>query len=235
MDNYMQENTMNRETVSAESAKAFVTQVFGWMFLALMISGVISYVFASSDLFKLLIDSATHKPSTLYWVALFSPIAIVIAMGYGLEKLSFGVILILFVAYASLIGICLSSIFRMFDPIVLAKTFGVTAGTFGVMAIAGYTTKADLSRFGMILWFAFVGIFLASFINILIGSSMLSLMIDVIGIFVFTGLIAWKMQLVRKMAEEYGTSQPKMAVWMGLQLYVSFVNLFLTLLRFMRR
>jgi hypothetical protein len=235
MDNYMQENTMNRETVSAESAKAFVTQVFGWMFLAMVISASIAYAFATSDLIYMLFDQATGKPSPLFWIALFSPFAIILVMNFGLEKLHFAVILSLFIAYASLMGISLSTVLLAYDPMAIVKAFGITAGTFGIMAVAGYTTKADLSRMGMILIFALVGALLATFLNLFMGSSQLSLIIDVAFIVIFTGLIGWKMQVIRKMGEQVGTTQPKLAVYMALSLYITFINLFLTILRFMRR
>jgi uncharacterized protein len=239
MNNYMpqqqfqQDNSYN-EAVSAESAKAFVTQVFGWMFLAMVLSAGLAYAFATSDLIYLLFDGQTGKPSPLFWIALLSPIAVVLAMNFGIEKLSFGVIIALFIAYAALMGISLSTIFLVYEPMAIVKAFGITAGTFGIMAVAGYTTKADLSRFGMIMIFGVVGIVLASVFNLFIESSGLSLLIDVVCIIVFTGLI-WKMQMVRQMGEQVGTTQPKMAVFMALSLYITFINLFLTILRFMRR
>ncbi len=230
-----QENAFSKEQVSAASAKAFVTQVFGWMFLAMVISASIAYAFATSDLIYMLFNNTTGKPTPLFWIALLSPIAIVLVMNFGMEKLSFGVMIALFVGYASLMGISLSTVFLAYDPIAIAKAFGITAGTFGIMAVAGYTTKADLSKFGMIMVFGVIGIVLAMVMNMFMQSSQLSLIIDIVCIIVFTGLIAWKMQMVRQMGEQVGTTQPKMAVFMALSLYITFINLFLTILRFMRR
>ncbi len=232
---YGQSNILNHDVVTASDVKAFVTQVFGWMFLALVMTGAIAYAFASSEFIYMLFDNVTGKPTPLYWVSIFSPMVIPFLMAYGIERFSFGVILALFLVYASLIGICLSTIFLAYDPIMIAKAFGITAGTFGIMAITGYTTKADLSKFGMILVFASVGIFMALLANYFMQSSGFGLLIDIVCIIVFTGLIAWKMQIVRQLGEQYGTTQPKMAVFMGLNLYVTFLNLFLTILRFMRR
>lgn len=233
---YGQENFVDKEVVSAESAKAFVTQVFGWMFLAMILSGGIAYAFATSDLIYMLFDGTTGKATPFFWIALLSPIGIVLLMNLGLEKLSFAVILALFIVYASLMGISLSVIFLRYDELAIAKAFGITAGAFGVMAVAGYTTKADLSKFGMIMIFGLVGIVIASLFN-MFGSenSQFSLLIDIACIIVFTGLIAWKMQMVRQMGEQVGTTQPKLAVFMALSLYITFINLFLTILRFMRR
>lgn len=234
-NNYGQDNFIDREVVAAESAKAFVTQVFGWMFVALVLSAGLAYAFATSDLIYMLFDGQTGKATPLFWIALFSPIGIVLLMNFGIEKLSFAVIISLFIAYAALMGISLSTIFLAYDPMMIVKAFGMTAGTFGIMAVAGYTTKADLSKFGMIMIFGVIGIILASIFNMFMGSSGLSLIIDVVCLIVFTGLIAWKMQMVRQMGEQYGTTQPKMAVFMALTLYITFINLFLTILRFMRR
>ncbi|MEO5645017.1 MAG: Bax inhibitor-1/YccA family protein [Bacteroidia bacterium] len=233
---YGQNNFIDKEAVSAEAAKAFVTQVFGWMFLAMVLSAGIAYAFATSDLIYMLFDHVTGKPSAFFWVALLSPIGIVLLMNFGLEKLSFGVILLLFISYASLMGISLSTIFLAYEPLAIAKAFGITAGAFGVMAVTGYTTKTDLSKFGMIMIFGLVGIVIASLFN-MFGSanSQFSLLIDIACIIVFTGLIAWKMQMVRQMGEQVGTTQPKLAVFMALSLYITFINLFLTILRFMRR
>ncbi|CAN5177626.1 Bax inhibitor-1/YccA family protein [soil metagenome] len=236
MNQYMpQENTLNREQVSAEAAKAFVTQVFGYMFLALVISATMAYAFSTSSLINHIFDPFTHKPTPLFYISVFSPIAIVLLLGYGLEKLSLAAVIGLFVAYASFIGISLSTIFLVYDPMMIVKAFAVTAGTFGIMAVVGYTTKADLSKFGMLMMFALIGAMLAFVLNFFIKSDGLSLIVDIVFIIVFTGLIGWKMQMVRQMGEQFGTTQPKMAVWMGLQLYVTFINLFLTILRFMRR
>jgi FtsH-binding integral membrane protein len=232
---YGQDNFINKDVVSAESAKAFVTQVFGWMFVAMIISATLAYAFATSGLISMLIDSFTHRPTPFFWITVLSPIAIVIAMNVGIEKFSFAVILSLFIAYASLIGISFSTLLLRYDPMAIVKAFGITAGSFGVMAVAGYTTKADLSRFGMIMIFGFFGILAAIIMNIFMQSSQLSLIIDIVCIIVFTGLIAWKMQMVRQMGEQVGTTQPKLAVFMALSLYISFINLFLTILRFMRR
>lgn len=232
---YGQSNIFTRDVVTAEDVKAFVTQVFGWMFLAMVITGAIAYTLASTDFVTYLYDGQTGKATPLFWITIFSPMIIPFIMASGIEKYSLGLILALFLLYASLIGVCLSTIFFFYDLGDISKSFAITAGTFGIMAVAGYTTKADLSKFGMILMFACVGIFLSFVMNYFLQSPGLSLIIDIICIIVFTGLIAWKMQMVRQMGEEFGTTKPKMAVFMGLSLYVTFINLFLTILRFTRR
>lgn len=110
----------------------------------------------------------------------------------------------------------------------------MTAGAFGGMALLGYTTKTDLTKFGSLMYMGFIGIFIAGIANMFIGSSMLSFWISVIGVFVFTGLTAYYMQQLKNIAQNEslsGLDRSKLALVGGLQLYILFVNLFLSLLR----
>ncbi len=219
-----------------EAAKAFVAQVFSWMFGALILTATVAYLFASSDLVNYLIDQTTGKLSMLFWICALSPIAVSLVMTYGYEKLPAVAVIGLFALYSILIGVSFCSIvFLVYEPAVLVKAFAMTAGAFGIMAVAGFTTKADLSKMGSILMFGFIGIVISMIANMFIGSDSFGFLIDIVCIIVFTGLVAWKMQMVRQMGEQVGTSQPKLAIVMALQLYITFINLFLTILRLMRR
>lgn len=232
-----QGNFINKAHAGTDAAKAFVAQVFSWMFGALILTATVAYLFASSDLIYYLFDSVTGKPTIFFWVAAFSPIAIVLSMSLGLEKMSITVIIGLFALYSILMGISLSAIFLIYDPMMLVKSFAITAGAFGIMAVAGYTTKADLSKMGSILMLALIGAIIASIFNFFIADqfSQFGFILDIVFVIIFTGLVAWKMQMVRQMGEEVGTTQPKLAVYMALTLYITFINLFMTILRLMRR
>jgi FtsH-binding integral membrane protein len=105
---------------------------------------------------------------------------------------------------------------------------------FGATSLYGYTTKADLSRFGSFLIMGLIGVVIASIVNIFLGSSALQFAISVIGIIVFIGLTAWDTQSIK---EQYassldGESQQKLAVFGALSLYINFVNIFQLLLNF---
>ncbi len=231
-----QENVIGKDYLTSERAKAFVAQVFSWMFAALVLTATVAYLFATSDLIYFMFNEITGKPTPFFWIAMLSPIAIVLTMSFALERLNFIVLVGLFALYATLMGISMGTIFLvMYEPMQIVKAFAMTAGAFGLMAVAGYTTKADLSKFGMIMVLGLVGIVISSIFNMFIGSDSFGFLIDIVCIIVFTGLIAWKMQMVRQMGEEVGTSQPKMAVFMALSLYITFINLFMTILRLMRR
>ena len=110
----------------------------------------------------------------------------------------------------------------------------MTAGAFAAMAILGYTTKTDLTKMGSLLYMAFIGIFIAGVVNIFMKSDMLGFIIAVIGVFVFTGLTAYYMQKLKSVSTDVslsGIDRNKIALVGGLQLYILFVNLFLSLLR----
>ena len=130
-------------------------------------------------------------------------------------------------------GLSLSTVLLAYSGQDVAITFFVTAGAFGGMAVLGYTTKTDLTKFGSLMYMAFIGIFIAGIANMFIGSSMLQFVISVVGVFVFTGLTAYYMQKLKGIASDTslsGIDRSKLAIVGGLQLYILFINLFMSLL-----
>jgi FtsH-binding integral membrane protein len=127
----------------------------------------------------------------------------------------------------------LSSIFLVYNLGSIAGVFLITAGTFGVMSLYGITTKTDLTKIGNLLFMALIGMVIAGIVNIFVGSSMLSLIISVIGVIVFIGLTAYDAQRIKEMSASAldGESEGKIAVLGALSLYLNFINLFLSLLR----
>ena len=152
--------------------------------------------------------------------------------------MSVGVLMLAFFAYSVLIGLSLSTIVLVYSGSAIALTFFVTAGAFGGMAFLGYTTKMDLTRMGSLLYMVFIGMFIASIVNIFIGWETMSFIISVLGVFVFTGLTAYYMQRLKSVAQDEtlsGLEKNKLALVGGLQLYILFVNLFLSLLNLLGR
>ena len=223
------------KSIQASVVSDFIRSVYSYMFIALSISGLIAYAIGSNkDLFDKLFITADGSLSILFYVLLFAPIVISMIIQWGFKRLSMEVLLALFVLYSASMGSTLSLIFMQFSQKDIAFTFFVTSGAFAGMAILGYTTKTDLSKFGSLLYMALIGMILASLVNVFIGSSGLSWIISVIGVFVFTGLIAYQMQQLKSVAysEEFSPeTKNKLALIGGMQLYILFVNLFLTLLR----
>jgi len=172
--------------------------------------------------------------SLLGWVAMLSPLAFILAMNMGFQRWSAGALVALFLAFAVVMGVSLSSIFILYAGTTIFQVFGITSLTFLVMAIVGYTTKQDLTSFGQLLFMALIGIIIASVVNWFLGSAGLDYIISIVGVLVFVGLIAYDTQKVKRIGAgvEYGTaSATKLAILGATSLYLDFVNLFLFLLR----
>ncbi len=212
-------------------SQSFIANVLIWMSAGLIMTAAISYLFASNDaLFSLLVNGKGGL-SILGYVVMFAPIGFVLLMNFAFEKLSYGTLVILFMAYAAIMGMSLSFIFFVYELGSIFYVFLITAGMFTLTAIYGYTTKADLTKLGSILMMALFGIIIASVINVFWGNENFSYILSIIGVVVFTGLIAYKVQMLKEMYNDGSEKAGKLAILGALTLYITFVNLFLSLLR----
>ena len=238
MINEDQYNTLSDIKVRDESSvQSFMTGVFSWMFIALAITAVTAYFVAITPSILQLMITETGL-SIFGWVVMLAPIGFVLLMSFRFQKLSAVSLSLLFLIYSVLVGLSLSFIFLVYTAGSIATTFGVTSLTFGIMAIAGYTTKTDLTKFGSILMMALVGIIVASLVNFFLKSDSMQYLISFIGVLVFTGLTAYDVQKLKKMGTEMIAGQEstrKYAIMGALSLYLDFINLFLFLLRFLGR
>ncbi|MBX7053037.1 MAG: Bax inhibitor-1/YccA family protein [Flavobacteriales bacterium] len=223
----------NQQTIDLESksvSKSFVTNVFSWMTLALVISGVTAWWFASSGLIVNILTGS----KILFWLIMLAPLGMVMLMSFSLNKLSVAALTGLFIAYSAVNGISLSTIFLAYAAASIAKVFFITAGLFVTMAAIGYTTNTDLTKLGSLLMMALIGIIIASLVNMFMGSEKLDYIISCIGVLVFTGLIAYDTQKIKRIGAgvEYGSATAgKLAIMGALSLYLDFINLFIFLLR----
>src|SRR5690554_5137688 len=145
------------QTAAKTNVKEFFTAVYTYMFMALVVSGVVSWYLASSGLFmEWFINVETGALSPLFYVVAFSPLALVFLIQAKYRSFSLGALVGLFVLYSSLIGASLASIFFVYSMGDIAITFFVTAGAFGAMAVLGFTTSVDLSKMGSLLYIAFI-------------------------------------------------------------------------------
>lgn len=219
------------------AARRFFAKVYLFMTLALLISGAIAYQYGTIDFVSKYFFEYTPreiKLTPLFYIVVFSPILVALALQTLVNRLSFVFLFALFALYSVLLGFSLSTIFIVYTTESIVTVFGVTAGTFAVMAIAGYVTNTDLTKMGSILYMGFIGIFIASIINFWVGSDTLEWIISIVGVLVFTGLTAYEMQRLKKLAQDSQLSEDqknKLALLGGFRLYVTFVNLFLSILR----
>ncbi|MFM7618862.1 MAG: Bax inhibitor-1/YccA family protein [Bacteroidota bacterium] len=234
MNNHIQFHDDATIESSTSVSKSFVSNVFAYMTLALLISGGVAAYFGLNESLFLSLMSVPG----MMWILMLAPLAFVLIISFGFNKLSFPALLIIFLAYAATMGLSLSAIFVIFELGVIFKVFLITAGLFGTMAVLGYTTKTDLTAFGGILTMALIGIVIASLVNMFMGSETMDYIISCIGVLVFTGLTAYDVQKIKRIGAgvEYGTATAsKLALMGALSLYLDFVNLFMFLLRIFGR
>jgi len=235
MSNNIQYKATYTENIDASRVvSTFLTKVFTWMFMALGISAATAYYFASSPaLMAYLINE--NGLSIGGWIVMLSPLLIVLAFGTMVQKMSARAAGLLFAFYAIIMGVSLSFIFLSYTSGSIFKSFFSAAIMFGLMAFAGYTTRKDLSKFGSLLFMALIGIIIASLVNVFMNSAGLDYIISIAGILIFTGLTAYDVQKLKRIAllhSEESETKTKWIIIGALTLYLDFINLFLFLLRF---
>ena len=225
------------QPVEQTQVKNFMANVFAYMFMALAISALFAYLFATNlSLLQYLINS-TGGLSPLGWIVMLAPIGFVLLMSFGYSRLSAPVLVILFVVYSAITGISFSFILLKYTANSVLGCFLSAAAMFGIMAFMGYTTKQDLTKFGRIMMMGLIGIIVASLINLFMGSPTMSYLISFIGVMVFTGLTAYDVQKLKNIgaglqyANVPATDVKKASILGALNLYLDFINLFLFLLR----
>jgi FtsH-binding integral membrane protein len=235
-------NTFNRnlgytqEGTTMPLAKTYLAGVFMWMFLAMAITAATAWLFASSpNLMMMLINPETGSMSIGGWIAMLAPLGLVMWMSAGFQRMSASTMVLVFVGYSVLMGVSLSFIFLAYTGASIAKTFLITSGMFGTMAVLGYTTKTDLTKFGSIMFMGLIGIIIASVVNMFMHSSTLDYIISFGGVLIFTGLTAYDVQKLKRIGSQVTQSDEmgrKLTIMGALTLYLDFINLFLFLLRF---
>jgi FtsH-binding integral membrane protein len=223
---------------TAAVAKTFMAQVFAWMTLAMVVTAVTAYLFATNgSLITTLINIETGGLTGLGWIVTLAPIGFVLLMSFGFQRLSPAILTLLFVTFSVLMGMSLSFILLVYTAASVYKTFAVTAAMFGVMAVTGYTTKTDLTKFGSIMMMGLIGLMIAMLVNFFLKSGTMDYIISIIGVLIFTGLTAYDVQRLKNIganAGEYGADNArKMSIMGALTLYLDFINLFIFLLRFL--
>lgn len=223
---------MERGRVSAVQSE-FVRRVYNWMALGLALTAVTSLYTASSGMIQFLFGN----PMTLL-VLIIAELGIVVALSAAINRISASTATFMFFLYAFLNGLTLSAIFLVYTRASIANTFFVTAGTFAIMSIYGYTTNRDLTSWGSFLTMGLIGIILASLVNFFFNSPQIYWLITYAGIIIFVGLAAYDAQQIKAMAYAgfAGSEMERRGAVMGaLKLYLDFINLFLLLLRLFGR
>ena len=214
--------------------QGFLQRVFAWMFAGLAVTAVSALAIGSN---QRLLTAVTSHPVLLIGVFVVA-LAVVVALTAAINRLFVPMALTLFFVDAALNGVLFAFVFELYTQESIFTTFLITAGMFGAVAVWGYTTKRDLSRFGTVLLMALIGLILATFVNFFVGGSTLYWITTYAGVVIFCGLTAYDMQKLKTFAAAGGVDEQqeeRRAIQGALALYLDFINLFLFLLRIFGR
>lgn len=209
----------------ARLANAFLTQAFVWMFAGLLVTaGVAAFVTGSESLLRFAQGN--------FLILFIAQMGIVIAISGAINRISASVALLLFFIYAATLGITIGLIVSTYSGANVSVAFLSSSAMFGAAAIYGHVTKRSLAKLGGILFMGIIGLLVAMVVNLFLGSALISYVVSVIGVVLFTALTAYDVQRIQsgELAAATG-SMEKGAVIGALRLYLDFINLFLFMLR----
>jgi FtsH-binding integral membrane protein len=233
-DYELRDLTADQQLSMSAAFPVLMRKVYVWMTLALVITGFTSYGVATSPG----ILQAIYGNQLLFWGMIIAEFALVIGVSAAIHRLSLTTATLMFILYSVINGALLSYIFLVYTASSVATVFFITAGTFGAMALLGYTTKTDLSSIGKYLIMALIGLIIATVVNLFIQSTGFTLILSYVGVLIFVGLTAYDSQKIKQMllqAPDAGEGAQKLALLGALTLYLDFINLFIYLLRIFGR
>jgi FtsH-binding integral membrane protein len=226
-----------------QGLRAYMIAVYNYMAIGVALTGVaawLAFTMAGGDAINPRNIMATATPfgqmlySTVGLIVMFvATFGLVMLISFMIERMSPATALGLFMLYAALLGVFLSTIFIQYTGASITRVFFISAASFGALSLYGYTTQRDLSAFGSFLMMGLIGLLLAMVVNIFWPNGMLGFIISVAGVLIFAGLTAYDTQKIKEMydANEDGTVTGRKAVMGALTLYLDFINLFLFMLR----
>ncbi len=222
-----------------EGLRSHMLKIYNYMASGVLLTGIVAMVFSGMAVNETAagreltgLGQAIYA-SPLRWVIALSPLAMIMVMSFGINKLSTFALQACFWVFAALMGVSISSIFLVYTDASIAQIFFVTAGAFAGLSLFGYTTKKDLSGWGSFLIMGVIGIVIAMIVNIFVQSSMMGFIISVLGVLIFAGLTAYDTQRIKEMYfQGHGhETMAKLSIMGALSLYLNFINMFLFLLQ----
>jgi uncharacterized protein len=224
--------------------RTHMIRVYNYMASGLALSGIVAFAIFSSEQIRNIFFQMGMTPggaivpvgmNILGWVAILAPLGLLMLVSFRAAQMSVGAVQAVYWAVTGLMGVSLSLLLFRYTGASVARTFFVTAASFGALSLYGYTTKRDLTAMGKFLFMGLVGIVIASLVNMFVGSHGLSFIISILGVLIFSGLIAYDTQKIKEQYDDaYGSAvMEKVAIFGALSLYLDFINLFQFLMSFM--
>ena len=212
--------------------RRYMLSVYNYMSSAVLLSGLVAFFFAmggdNSPAAHILLGGGI-----LRYVIMFAPLGFILAMNFGLSRMSDGTLQAVFWGFAVAMGLSLSSVFLRYTGTSIAQAFFASAAAFAGLSLYGYTTKRNLSAMGTFMVMGLIGLIVASVLNLWFQSGAFALAISLVGIVIFAGLTAYDTQRTKSLyAHVAGTdAEQRTAIMAATNLYLDFVNMFLFLLR----
>ncbi|TFF34806.1 Bax inhibitor-1/YccA family protein [Mucilaginibacter psychrotolerans] len=229
--------SINHTDDNETTSRRYLAQVFIWMFIAMGVSAAVAFTFyLNLNLMALIISPTGFTP--LGYVAVFAPLVFSLVINFGFNKISYPVMVVIFLTYAATIGITFSIFGLIYTGASIFAMFVSSALLFAAMAVGGYKTSMDLTKFGSIMYMMFVGAFIASFVNFFLGSAQFDYIVSYVWVAAMIGLTAYYMQMLKRIGAglEFGNEESKKLVIIGaFILYTTFINLFMSMLRLFGR
>jgi FtsH-binding integral membrane protein len=206
--------------------RAHMQRIFATMGGGLAVTGLVAYIVAHTALITIVM-------SPLRWLIVLAPLGIAMFMNFRLHTAKISTLQAMFWAFCVLMGMSMASLFVIYTGDSIARTFFITAATFGTMSLWGYTTKRDLTGMGSFMMMGIIGLIIAGLVNLFLMSPMLYWVTSVAGVLIFTGLTAFDAQRIKQnYAESWGAdTNERLAIMGSLQLYLDFINMFVYLLQ----
>jgi hypothetical protein len=218
-----------------EGLRNFMLKIYNYMAGGLCVSALVAFLIATNNSLLSLFFTPTGY-SALGWIALISPLILVFAFGWVVNRGSLAQVQTVFWSYSALMGISLAPIFLAYTGASIARVFLITGATFGALSLYGYTTKKSLSGWGSFLMIGVFGLIIASIVNIFLKSTGLDYALSYLTVFIFAGLVAYDTQSLKSLYYASGVGgdiADRGAIAGALSLYLDFINMFLSLLRLM--
>ena len=225
-----------------QGLRAYMVGVYNYMTLGLGVTGL-----AAFGAYKMaVVESAGHivgltgfgeaiYASPLKWVVMLAPLAFVFGLSAGINRMSVSAARLVFLAFAAVMGLSMSTVFLVFTHASIGLVFFETAAAFGALSLYGYTTWRDLSAMGSFFIMGVFGLIIASLVNLFLHSSGLQWAISLIGVGLFAGLTAYDTQSIKENYYAGGAweATEKKSIFAALTLYLDFINMFQFLLQLM--
>ena len=218
-----------------QGLRSYMLGIYNYMATAIGVTAVSAFGMATWASNNPAVYDALYN-SPLKWVIMLAPLAFVMVISFGINKLSRSAATGTFYAFAAVMGVSMSWIFMVFNMPSIVQTFGVTAAAFAALSLYGYTTKRSLSGMGTFLMMGLFGLIIAMVVNMFLQSGAVAFAINVIGVLIFAGLTAWDTQRLKHMYDSVAGNAEmvaKSSIMGALSLYLNFVNMFMFLLQFM--